>query len=162
MAILNRTQDLPRDRAELYKAMRTALLHQWKVEEALKHDPILANAALDYKDKRSMLMRVARVMQQSPRGLAGNLIDEETLELTLANSLATVPNLRADRAARALIDQLRGRNFMLCALGGRSYAFVHRTFLEYFCPADIKWQFETKQEPPFRATEKRDFWSPLG
>ena len=56
-----------------------------------------------------------------------------------------MPNLRPDRAARALIEQLRGRNFMLCSVGGRSYAFVHRTFLEYFCAVEIRERFQTEQ-----------------
>jgi predicted NACHT family NTPase len=56
-----------------------------------------------------------------------------------------MPNLRPDRAARALIEQLRGRNFMLCSVGGRSYAFVHRTFLEYFCALEIRERFQTDQ-----------------
>ena len=40
-------------------------------------------------------------------------------------------------AARALVEQLRHRNFILCYVGSDGYAFVHRTFLEYFCAADI-------------------------
>jgi hypothetical protein len=36
--------------------------------------------------------------------------------------------------ARALIDQLRARHHILAFLGGHSYSFVHRTFLEYFAP----------------------------
>lgn len=43
--------------------------------------------------------------------------------------------------ARALVEQLRTRNFILCYLGADSYAFVHCTFLEYFCAADIVHQF---------------------
>lgn len=43
--------------------------------------------------------------------------------------------------ARALVEQLRTRNFILCDLGADCYAFVHRTFLEYFCAADIVHQF---------------------
>jgi predicted NACHT family NTPase len=42
-------------------------------------------------------------------------------------------------------EQLRGRNFMLCSVGGRSYAFVHRTFLEYFCALEIRERFQTDQ-----------------
>ena len=56
-----------------------------------------------------------------------------------------MPNLRADRAARALIEQLRGRNFMLCSVGGPYYAFVHRTFLKYFCASEIRERFQTDQ-----------------
>ncbi|MFO1206043.1 MAG: HEAT repeat domain-containing protein [Burkholderiales bacterium] len=145
MAILNRTQDLPRDRAELYEQCARLLLHQWKVDVAFASDPELAKASLDYQDKRGLLLRVAGAMQTSERGLAGNLIDEATLECTLAEGLKDFPNLRAERAARALIEQLRGRNFMLCWVGGRSYAFVHRTFLEYFCAVEIRTRFETEQ-----------------
>jgi hypothetical protein len=144
MAILNRTQDLPRDRAELYEQCARLLLHQWKVDVAFSY-PELANASLDFKDKRNLLLRVARAMQTSERGLAGNLIDERSLEITLEAGLKGIPNLRADRAARALIEQLRGRNFMLCSVGGYSYAFVHRTFLEYFCASEIRERFQTDQ-----------------
>ena len=145
MAILNRTQDLPRDRAELYEQCARLLLHQWKVDVAFAPDPELSKASLDYKDKRGLLLHVARAMQVSERGLAGNLIDESALESTLADGLKGVPNLRPDRAARALIEQLRGRNFMLCSVGGHSYAFVHRTFLEYFCATEIRDRFQTEQ-----------------
>jgi predicted NACHT family NTPase len=145
MAILNRTQDLPRDRAELYEQCARLLLHQWKVDVAFDADPELSKASLDYKDKRGLLLRVARAMQTSQQGLAGNLIGEDELEGTLVGGLEGVPNLRSDRAARALIEQLRGRNFMLCSLGGRSYAFVHRTFLEYFCAVEIRERFQMEQ-----------------
>lgn len=145
MAILNRTQDLPRDRAELYEQCARLLLHQWKVDMAFATDPELAKTSLDFKDKRGLLLRVARAMQSCEGGLAGNLISEEMLEATLADGLRSVPNLRPERAARAMIDQLRGRNFMLCAVGGKSYAFVHRTFLEYFCAVEIVERFQTQR-----------------
>ena len=141
MAILNRTQDLPRDRAELYEQCARLLLHQWKVDLAFVDYPDLKNASLDFKDKRGLMLRVARAMQTCERGLAGNLIDEESLESTLSEGLQGVPYLRPERAARALIEQLRGRNFMLCAVGGRNYAFVHRTLLEYFCAVEIHKRF---------------------
>ena len=48
---------------------------------------------------------------------------------------------QARAAARAVVDQLRQRNFILCFVGADSYAFVHRTFLEYFCAADFVHQF---------------------
>jgi hypothetical protein len=57
--------------------------------------------------------------------------------------------LRPDRAARALIEQLRGRNFMLCFMGGGNYAFVHRTFLEYFCAEAIVDRFQVEQTLTF-------------
>jgi hypothetical protein len=44
-----------------------------------------------------------------------------------------------------LIEQLRGRNFMLCFMGSGNYAFVHRTFLEYFCAEAIVDRFQVEQ-----------------
>jgi predicted NACHT family NTPase len=144
MAILNRTQDLPRDRVRLYEKCAELLLHQWKAQDAMDADPVLRGATLDFADKRSLLLRVAYTMQSSEFGLAGNLIDERTLECTLTHGLTGMPNVRADRAARALIEHLRGRNFMLCSVGV-CYAFVHRTFLEYFCALEIRERFQTDQ-----------------
>ena len=140
MAILNRTQDLPRDRAELYEQCARLLLYRWKLDFEKDGD------ALDFKDKRRLLLRVARAMETSEHGLAGNLIDEPTLEAALADGLRMIPILRPDRVARTLIDQLRGRNFILCSVGGLNYAFVHRTFLEYFCAAEICERSQVEQD----------------
>jgi HEAT repeat protein len=48
---------------------------------------------------------------------------------------------QAPSIAGLIIEQLRERNFILCALGGDNYAFIHRTFLEYFCAAEIVERF---------------------
>ena len=79
IAILNRHQELPRDRAELYHQASRVLLQQWDMQRALidaKIDPI----TIDYKDKQEILRRVANFMQQNKEGLAGNLIDGNDLE----------------------------------------------------------------------------------
>ncbi len=41
MAILNRGEELPRDRARLYEKASEVLLHQWDVEAKLLKDPQL-------------------------------------------------------------------------------------------------------------------------
>ena len=145
MAIINRTQELPRDRVDLYEQCTRLLLYQWKADQAFVTDPELSRAHLDYRDKRDLMMRVAAAMQSSEGGLAGNFIDEATLEATLAEGLSGCADVRRERAARALIQQLRGRNFMLSSLGSGKYAFVHRTFLEYFAALAILDQFQAKQ-----------------
>lgn len=142
MAIINRTQDLPHDRAELYDQCARLLLQQWEADMTPHSSPGQPMITLDFKAKRRLLLRVAGVMQSGPSGLAGNLIDEELLEQTLAAGLETMSGISPDSAARVLIEQLRGRNFMLCSVGSHSYAFVHRTFLEYFCSLDILERFE--------------------
>lgn len=144
MAILNRNQELPRDRPELYSQASRVLLHQWDVERNLiehRLDPM----TIDYRDKQAMLRKVAYHMQSSEKGLAGNIISAFDLETILANYLKTIEVEQPRTVARLMINQLRTRNFILCYLGADSYAFVHRTFLEYFCAWEFVWQFKETQ-----------------
>jgi predicted NACHT family NTPase len=140
MAILNRHQELPRDRAELYNQASRILLQQWDMERTLV-DANLDWKTIDYKDKQEILRRVAGFMQQNKAGLAGNLIDENNLENIIKNYLKSIDINNVKVVARVLMEQLRVRNFILCFVGGRYYAFVHRTFLEFFCAWSFVWQF---------------------
>lgn len=144
MAILNRNQELPRDRPELYNQASRVLLHQWDVERNLiehRLDPL----TIDYRDKQAMLRKVAHHMQSSEKGLAGNIISTPDLENILVNYLKTLEIEQPRTVARLMINQLRTRNFILCYLGADSYAFVHRTFLEYFCAWEFVSQFEKER-----------------
>jgi predicted NACHT family NTPase len=148
MAILNRHQELPRDRPELYNQASRVLLHQWDVETKLLEDPQLKDLriSIDYKDKQGMLRKVAHHMQSSAKGLAGNIISATDLENILTEYLrGIVEKVEPRMVARQMIYQLRYRNFILCYLGADSYAFVHRTFLEYFCAWEFVWQFEKEK-----------------
>ncbi|NEO58267.1 MAG: NACHT domain-containing protein [Okeania sp. SIO3B5] len=145
MAILNRHQELPRDRAELYNQASRVLLHQWDMERALvdaKIDPI----TIDYKDKQAILRHVAHFMQGNIAGLAGNLILGNDLERIISEYLKSIEINDVRTVARALMEQLRSRNFILCFVGAEYYAFVHRTFLEYFCAREFVWHFEKEQK----------------
>ncbi|MEG4327195.1 HEAT repeat domain-containing protein [Microcoleus sp. herbarium5] len=137
MAILNRGQELPRDRAELYNQASRVLLYQWDVERSLVEDSRLDPKTIDAKDKQEMLRRVAYNMQAAPEGLAGNIISAEDLENTLTAYLKNKDFDRPKERARLIINQLRTRNFILCYLGADTYGFVHRTFLEYFCASEV-------------------------
>jgi hypothetical protein len=144
MAILNRNQELPRDRPELYNQASRVLLHQWDLENKLLEDPTLKDwkITIDYKDKQAMLRKVAYHMQAGEKGLSGNLISSIDLENILTDYLRTILEKGEPRmVARLMIEQLRYRNFILCDLGGDSYGFVHRTFLEYFCASEFYERF---------------------
>lgn len=141
MAILNRNQELPRDRADLYAQASRVLLHQWDTERALVDFPGIS-AEIGLREKIDLLRRIAAHMQTTPGGLKGNMIDGATLTGLIEEYLRTELRFEQARAvARALVEQLRQRNFILCFVGADSYAFVHRTFLEYFTAADIVHQF---------------------
>ena len=146
MAIVSRTQDLPRDRGKLYERCAELLLKNWDLEKfpELKEK----KEARDIKDKLGpdqkmrILEQVAAAMQQERTGLAGNLIAEDKLKQIVENELAQLGVERPWSVADGLIWMLRERNFMLGYLGGRQYAFIHRTFLEYFCARDLKYRLE--------------------
>lgn len=141
MAILNRNQELPRDRADLYQQASRVLLHQWDTERVLGEYPEL-HGQVGLREKTEMLRRIAHAMQSGPHGLAGNFITD--FDLTGIIELYLHEELHFDQAraaAHAVVRQLRERNFILCYLGSDSYAFIHRTFLEYFCAVEFVHQF---------------------
>ncbi|AKG23941.1 HEAT repeat domain-containing protein [Calothrix sp. 336/3] len=142
MAILNRNQELPRDRSELYNQASRVLLQQWDLEKLLIN---VESASIDYKDKQAMLRQVAYNMQTNKKGLSGNLIHKDALESILIKYLQNIGVHQEERIAQLIIGQLRERNFILCFLGADYYAFVHRTFLEYFCAWEFVWQFEKER-----------------
>ena len=143
MAILNRSQELPRDRARLYERASELLLYQWDVERKLE-DERIKDIQIDYTDKQAMLRRVASFMQAGEKGLAGNIIRREDLEAILRGYLKErdIPNSHG--VARVILEQLRSRNFILCYVGANGYAFVHRTFLEYFCATELVERFNRR------------------
>jgi predicted NACHT family NTPase len=145
MAILNRNQDLPRDRAKLYERSSELLLYQWDVEAKLLEDPELKSVDIDYQDKQAMLREVAHFMQATEKGLAGNLISQEDLKTVLIKYLQNIEVKSPRKVAKLMIEQLRTRNFILCDIGSNYYAFVHRTFLEYFCAWSYIWQLEAQK-----------------
>jgi predicted NACHT family NTPase len=146
MAILSRVQDLPRDRGELYERCAELLLKNWDLEKfpELKEK----EEARDIKDKLGpdqkmrILEQVAAAMQQERTGLAGNLIAEDKLKQIVEQELAHLGVAQSWAVADDLIWMLQERNFMLGHLGDRQYAFIHRTFLEYFCARDLKHRLE--------------------
>ncbi len=149
MAILNRNQELPRFRAKLYEEASKVLLHKWdfEVKEKLGHHKIDSDK-IDEETKQSICGCIAYKMQSSGKGLAGNILSREDLRETIANSLKGLMGTEATTCAKLIVEQLRERNFILCFLGGYNedyYAFVHRTFLEYFCAWEFVRQFEKQK-----------------
>jgi hypothetical protein len=152
MAVLNRTQELPRDRPKLYEKASEVLLHQWDVEtkENLLYPELkkyLSNIGL--RDKQEILRSVANAMQARENGLKANLIYREELENILTKYLEStgIPQREAIDLTKLIIKQLRERNFILCSLGGDCFGFVHRTFLEYFCASEFYERFKKRDYP---------------
>ena len=137
MAILNRTQPLPRDRVELYAQASRVLLHEWDASRSLHVDTFA-------RQKRGTAPGSSGAMQQE-QGLAGNLIDLHRLVDLFRIYLKNLGIVDFHDKANALVKQLTERNFILCLAGGDLFRFVHRTFLEYFCAAWFVDRFEKKR-----------------
>ncbi|MBW4475234.1 MAG: NACHT domain-containing protein [Stenomitos rutilans HA7619-LM2] len=141
MAILNRRQELPRDRADLYDQASRVLLYHWDVDHKRLQLPM---DAIGRREKQEMLRVVAYEMQAGDGGLKGNLISAERLTRALMNYLREQGFNEPREKANRLIQQLRDRNFILCYRGADSYGFMHRTFLEYFCAVEIVERFSKR------------------
>jgi len=148
MAIINKHQELPRERWRLYDHASSVLIHHWDWERRIKE----WNIKIEYvnkDDKEELLRRIAYKMQSAPKGLAGNYIHADTLQAefeTYFRERYQKNTADAKLAAQVLIEQLRERNFILCRYGSNLYGFIHRTFLEYFCACAIVRKFEKKHE----------------
>lgn len=157
MALLNRHQELPRDRNELYEQASKLMLQQWDATKALQDDSLLRQQSFDYKDKQAMLRAIAFRMQTNPGGLSGNVIAEDELEQTLVVYLQSLGHPDPRTIAIRMIQQLRERNFILCLLGDEYFAFVHRTFLEFFCAWAWVWKFEKEKSLTFEELQSLTF-----
>jgi len=152
MAILNRNEQLPRDRPTLYERASEVLLQRWDMDRGVEDpnlDPRLR--VLDYRDKQEMLRQVAHHMyireQHLPQTASRNLlINRDELLNILAQCLQEQGFLEPLVAARSLLRPLTTRSFILTFMGGESYGFVHRTFQEYFCAWCVVRKFEKLQQ----------------
>lgn len=155
MTIINRHQELPRDRVLLYQKASEVLLQQWDTERGLADFPGLSKD-IDLRAKNAILRRIAYTMQMGKaEGQAANIIHGETLLDLVEDYLREELHFdQARAAANVLIEQLRARNFILCFLGADSYAFLHRTFLEYYCAAELIQRFHVEKTIDYAGLEK--------
>jgi len=155
MAILNRRQELPRDRADLYDQASRVLLYHWDVDHKRLQLPM---DAIGRREKQEMLRLIAYEMQAGDEGLKGNLISADRLTRILTDYLREQGFSEPREKANRLIQQLRERNFILCYRGADTYGFVHRTFLEYFCAVEIVNRFEKQRTLTFEQLRDKVFW----
>jgi hypothetical protein len=135
LAVIGRRHELPRERHRVYQHAVEVLVQHWDLNRTL-HDTRVELDYLDEHDKRALLRRIARRMQTGPAGIAGNHLHRHELLAELRGFLThqhQLPPDQATRAAAAIVDQLRERNFILARFGPGLYGFVHRAFLEYCC-----------------------------
>jgi len=143
MAILNRNQDLPRDRVELYREAARVLLHELDASRLLNIDTFAR------QEKEELLRALAGRMQEMPEGLTANSVSRKELLQLIIRLLTKYGVVNPYAKGNALLEQLTDRNFVLCPTGAGRFAFVHRTFLEYFCASWIIEKFQVDQTMSF-------------
>ncbi|OKH17435.1 NACHT domain-containing protein [[Limnothrix rosea] IAM M-220] len=154
MVILNRRQELPRDRADLYDQASRVLLYHWDVDHKRLQIPM---DSIGRREKQEMLRLIAYEMQAGKKGLKGNLISADQLTRILTEYLRDQGFSEPREKASRLIQQLRERNFILCYRGADTYGFMHRTFLEYFCAIEIVHRFEKQRTLTFEELRDKVF-----
>ena len=83
MAILNRNQELPKDRSKLYEKASEILLYKWDIDGKVElKNPTLKDwkVEISLSDKQKMLRKVAYFMQSNKKDTSGNLISKCDLE----------------------------------------------------------------------------------
>ena len=149
LAIIGRRQELPRERLAVYQHAVSVLVEHWDTTgKHLHYTRAGGMPYLAHQDKLELLRLVARRMQDAPAGFSGNHVPGPDLITefdTYLRERFELPASRALPAARAMLDQLRERNFILAQFGAEVYGFVHRAFLEYLAAADICQRFSSRE-----------------
>ncbi|MGH3569892.1 MAG: NACHT domain-containing protein, partial [Pseudonocardia sp.] len=151
LAVLGRRRELPRERHRVYQHAVEVLVQHWDATRAIRDTRIPAGvlAAVDEEDKRELLRRVARRMQDGRGGIGGNHIHRDDLlaefRTYLVERYQLAPEV-AKTASKAMLEQFRDRNFILARFGPELYGFVHRALLEYCCADEIVYRLKESQE----------------
>ncbi|WP_148313503.1 HipA N-terminal domain-containing protein [Sorangium cellulosum] len=143
IALLNRGAELPRQRHRLYERAVDLMAEQW---EANKHLAAAGAVQFDLASKKRFLRKLAFLMMTELTAGSGNAVRQHDLSAFAASFCAEEYGLRAEEAqatAEQLIQHLRERNYILALIGGQTFGFVHKTFLEYLAAAEIHARFRT-------------------
>lgn len=145
IAIINwRHKDLPSRRAGILEECARLFIHNWRVDDAISRARTLALVNItpfDFARKSALLADIAWAMQGNggdggcDGAHVGNLVQREALHRLLERHAAaafTPPTVAAE-----ILQQLHDHHGVLNFLGGTSYAFVHRAFLEFFCAQHV-------------------------
>lgn len=145
VALLNRGDELPRRRHKLLERATELMLSQWETNKNL---PAGSAIQFDPADKRRYLAELAwHMLTELPEG-PGNVIEAEDLErftTTFCERHFQASPLPAAANARALIQHLRERNYILGLLGGTQFGFLHKAFFEYLAAEEAAHRFRSQQ-----------------
>ncbi|WP_083305350.1 HEAT repeat domain-containing protein [Moorena producens] len=146
IALIHRYQAvLPKKRHKLYDKAVETLLTNWDELKDLSSDKRLKY--LDFEDDLRRLMESLAYWIHSQGNVenndSGTLIDQDDLINQLKEQIKTMKGLefhKAEREAKRFVELIRERTGLLNEQGQDCYGFVHKTFQEYLCAQEIKYQ----------------------
>ena len=161
LILLGRGVPVPRKRGTVLKHMVEVLVHRWDAAKSLeKYRAQLPGgseiAQLDADYKQELLRLVARrILAGEPGagGLAGNYLSGPDLiavfsAAELPDPQEQTPTPAQERSAKifakALVNQLRKRDYILAKFGDDEIGFVHRALLDYLAADDINAQVNSQ------------------
>ncbi|WP_437299044.1 HipA N-terminal domain-containing protein [Sorangium sp. So ce426] len=145
IALLNRGAELPRQRHRLYERAVDLMAEQWEANKLLA---AAGAVQFDLASKKRFLRKLAFLMMTELTGGSGNAVRQRDLIAFAASFCAEAYGIRAEEAqarAEQLIQHLRERNYILALIGGQTFGFVHKTFLEYLAAEEIHARFRTHE-----------------
>ncbi|MFI9784109.1 HEAT repeat domain-containing protein [Kitasatospora sp. NPDC051984] len=139
---------IPRERRAVYAHAVDVLTEQWDsgAKFLTPHAPASSGAVealewLEPRNRRRLLQRIARHMQEGTGSSAGTYLKDTELIGLISDFLQQSTSLSrssTEIAAQHLVQRLRVRNFLLAHFGDGVYGFVHRAFLEYLAAEDLR------------------------
>ncbi|WP_437908418.1 HipA N-terminal domain-containing protein [Sorangium sp. So ce327] len=145
IALLNRGAELPRQRHRLYERAVDLMAEQWEANKLLA---AAGAVQFDLASKKRFLRKLAFLMMTELAGGSGNAVRQRDLSAFAASFCAEAYGIMAEEAqarAEQLIQHLRERNYILALIGGQTFGFVHKTFLEYLAAEEIHARFRTHE-----------------
>jgi HipA-like protein len=141
IALLNRGAALPRQRHRVYERAVELMSDQWEANKGPSPESMIR---FDVSIKKRFLRQLAFKMMTELEGGSGNAVRQRDLVGFATEFCARENGLKADEAqaaAEQLIQHLRERNYILTLLGGQTFGFVHKTFLEYLAAVEVQARF---------------------
>jgi hypothetical protein len=130
---------LPNNRAEIYRECSLLTFERWDQIREIHAEKV------EYYELLDLLTHLASKIYPDPRlrsGVNRKWLEGEVWEF-FRSQLTEDRDQRARRAAKAVVDSITHRTWVMTDIGSDSYEFTHRTFLEFFFGRHLQDQYET-------------------
>ncbi|MES2422068.1 MAG: NACHT domain-containing protein [Pseudomonadota bacterium] len=140
MWIFNNRDDVPSNRPEIYQECASLMFERWD------QDRDIIVAIPETFDRLQTFAYLASKLFED-EALAGG-VPASWLEKTAKDYLVTVleSNAQAHEAAKALVNFIVERSWVMTEKGDNVFSFTHQTFLEYFFAKYISDEFDSVRE----------------